>query len=199
MTEQDDRLDELLGRGRLGRPARERILQTVLRDARIVKAPWRERKLFVWGSPALAAAALAVLAVTWRPASDAMRAKGRVSSVVLSAECNGDQPTRCARNDMIVFRVEGADRAGYLAAYAEAEGSHERTWFFPLTDGGEPTVSSRAEPQVLRQGVKVSSLSAGRYDLHLVLGARPLSKSESVAGAGPDVVAVGRVAIEVAP
>jgi hypothetical protein len=200
MTAEDDRLDELLGRGRLGRPARERILQKVIRGADIAR-PWYERKFLVWGSPALAAAALAVLAVMWRPVSDTMRAKGdaRGGSIALGAECNGEQPNRCAPGDMIVFRVEGTRRSGFLAAYAQAEGSSERVWFFPLADRSEPSVSPQAEPQVLRQGVKVTSIGPGHYDVHLVLGARLLSKEEAVAGEGPDVLAVGRVAIEVVP
>jgi len=179
--------------------ARERILDGALRDAGVIPPPWYKRKVFLWGSPALACAAAVALVVGLRAPTDDMRVKGQGGRAVISVECGGVDAARCARTDKILFRVEGVPEAAYLAAYAQREGTTERVWFFPLADGTEPTVEAGDAPQVLRQGVNAGSLPAGRYDIQALLAVRPLSRSEVVAASGKGIIARRSARIEVSP
>jgi hypothetical protein len=130
-----------------------------------------------------------------------MRSKGRTPGdrAVVSVECGGRAPGTCGRDDLILFRVEAVARQGFLAAYAEPTAGGERVWFFPQADGSAPVVAAGAEPQMLRQGVAARSLSPGRYQIHIVISGRPLSKPEILSGAGPDVIAVRTAPLEVVP
>jgi hypothetical protein len=197
----NEALDNLLARGRLGGRVRESILEQALRSADVIPPPWYRSRFVLWGSPALATVALAAMALVLRPATrDTIRSKGDPGrAIVVSAECGGPNPTSCTLSDTLLFRVEGVEEQLCLAAYAEPEAGGERIWFFPLADGTEPFVLGQKEPQVLRQGVNVRSLPVGRYDIRVVLGARPLSKDEVISGAGHDVVAVRTVQLQVTP
>jgi hypothetical protein len=197
----DDSLDNLLARGRMGGRVREHVLEEALRNAEIIPPPWYRRRIFVLGSPALAALALAAVSLVLWPTRDTMRAKGDPArtAIVVSAECGGTDPNTCTQSDTLLFRFEGVEEQLYLAAFAAPEGGGERIWFFPLADGTEPTVLAQREPQVLRQGVNVRSLPVGRYDVRIVLGARPLSKEEVISGVSGDVLAVRTVRLEVKP
>jgi hypothetical protein len=196
----DERIEELLARGRLGGPIRERVLERALRDANIVRSRWYARSPFVWTLPALGTAAVAMFAVMLRPLPDAMRAKGGAGAgPVVSVECNGADPSRCAQDDTLLFRIEGAAGQAYLAAYADPDTGGERIWFFPLADGTSPVILAQQEPQVLHQGVKVRSLPSGRYQIHAVLSRRPLSKLEALSVPDGELVAARNLAIEVQP
>jgi hypothetical protein len=196
-----DRLDDLLSRGRLAGPAAERILDGALRDAGIVGPPWYRRKPVLWGSPVLVCAAAAAFLLIGRPSPDAMRSKGAAAGddAVVSVECAGRASGTCAGDDLILFRVEAVSRQGFLAAYAEPAAGGERIWFFPAAHGSAPVVTVSAEPQMLKQAVAARSLSPGRYQVHIVITARQLSKPEILSGVGPDVITVRTLPLEVTP
>jgi len=194
-----DPLDHLLGRGRMSGRAREEILEGALRDAGVIPSPWYKRRVFLWGSPAVACAAAVALVLGLRAPTDDMRAKGQGTRAVISVECGGVDAARCARTDKILFRVEGVSEAAYLVAYAQRDGTGERVWFFPLADGTEPTVAAGDAPQVLREGVNAGSLPTGRYDIQALLAVRPLSRSEVVAASGKGIIARRSTRIEVSP
>jgi hypothetical protein len=196
-----DRLDELLSRGRLAGPAAERILDGALREAGIARPPWYRRKPILWGSPVLVCAAAAAFLLIGRPSPDAMRSKGSAAGdrAVVSVECSGRSFGTCRTEDFILFRVEAVPRQGFLAAYAEPASGGERVWFFPEADGNAPVVAASTEPQMLRQAVAARSLSPGRYQVHIVITGRPVSKPEILSGAGSDVITVRIVPLEVTP
>lgn len=194
-----DPLDVLLGRGRLSGRTREKILEGALRDARVASSPWYKRKVLLWVSPAFACAVAVVLVLAGRGQTDEMRAKGRGERGVISVECGGADTVRCSRTDKILFRVEGVPKQAYLTAYGQLEGLGERVWFFPRLDGSEPVVNASDEPRVLREGVNAGSLPAGRYEVHALLSARPLSRTEIVTGSDKDIVARRTARLEVLP
>jgi hypothetical protein len=207
MTIERDRVDGLLARGRLSGPARERILHAVLRDADPVHPPWYSRafarRLFVWGSPALAGAAIAAIALTMRAPPADMREKGSaVAGALVSLECTQGEPNACSRDGMLLFRVEAVRERSYLAAYAQPLDGGERIWFFPSDAGSdEPLVEKGGEPQVLPRGVKVRSLPEGRYEVRVVLCPRRLSREEAIASrdAGVRGVTVESLPLTVGP
>jgi hypothetical protein len=194
-----DPLDQLLGRGRLSRRAKEDILEDALRDAGVIPPRWYKRKAFLWGSPAFACAAAFALVLGLRAPTDSMRAKGQGRRTVISVECGGVDPARCTRTDKILFRVEGVPATAYLVAYGQLDGTGERVWFFPMADGTEPIVAAGDEPQVLREGVNAGSLPAGRYEIHALLAPRPLSRNEIVSASDKDVIARRSTRLEVTP
>src|SRR5690349_1664117 len=113
----DDSLDNLLARGRMGGRVREHILEEALRNAEIIPPPWYERRIFVLGSPALAALALLGVSLVLRPTRDTMRAKGDPgrTAIVVSAECGGMDPNTCTQGDTLLFRLEGVEEQLYVA------------------------------------------------------------------------------------
>src|SRR5262249_8677096 len=136
-----ERLDELLARGNLSGPIRDRILEGALRDAQITRPAWYGRRGVSWGSSLLAAAALGVLALTFRHSSQSLRSKGMDGGApVISLECTRGTADRCSQEGMLLFRIERADRLSYLSAYADPLAGGPKVWFFPLEDGSEPTV-----------------------------------------------------------
>jgi hypothetical protein len=194
-----DPLDQLLGRGRLSGRTREDILDGALRDAGVVPPPLYKRRIFLWGSPAVACAAAVALVVGLRAPTDDMRTKGQGRRAVISVECGGVDVARCDRTDKILFRVEGVTKAAYLVAYAQREGTGERVWFFPVADGTEPIVAAGDAPQVLREGVSAASLPSGRYEVQALLAARPLSRNEIASASDKDVIARRSTRLEVSP
>jgi hypothetical protein len=139
----------------------------------------------LWSSPLIAGAALVVaIPLVMRVAPHDMRDKGTETSVaaIVSLECTRGPQDFCSREGMLLFRVESVRERAYLAAYAEPVEGGERTWLFPSgPDLSEPVLEPGADPEILRKGVKLESLSEGRYDVCVVLGPRPVSRDEALA------------------
>jgi hypothetical protein len=195
-------LEHLLSRGRLGGPTRERILRRALRDAGIGRLA-RPAALSWRALAALATLGAAAVAIRAIPANEALRSKDGSSSsraaVVPAIECTGLDARRCSRQDMIVFRFDGCAGGAYVAAFAQRAPSGEPLWFFPLSDGTQPALSTECGPQVLPQAIRASELGPGRYQVHVVLTRRRAAKDEILAGASRDVVATATSTLDVAP
>src|SRR5262249_34497530 len=136
-----------------------------------------------------------------RPSPDTLRSKGGSPSdtAVVSVECGGRAPGTCRSDDLILFRVEGGARPGFLAAHARPAAGGGRAWFSPQAEGRAPVVPAGTEPQMLREAVAARSLSPGRYQVHIVITRHPIPKLEILSGSGPDVMAVRTTPLEVLP
>src|SRR5262249_49600660 len=117
----DDELDRLLARGRLGGPRHERVLGKILAERR-----WRRRML--WAAPALAMAAALVLIL--RPPDGGFRARGGGEGPVIQVTCKDGQLEACPKGGTLVFRVDGATAGNYLIAWAEPVGGGSKIWYF---------------------------------------------------------------------
>jgi hypothetical protein len=195
--ERTSKLDALLAQGRLGGPAKERILAAVL-DAQ-PKPARRWQRTIIWvGSLSTAAVAVVLLALS-RPPSG-FRARGAAGAAPLvEVGCAGGDTT-CAAGATLVFRVAGALEGGFLQAYAEpmAAGG-ERVWYFPSGGAPSPFVPAGPAPQTLAEGVRVGAEQPpGRYRVHLVLSRRPLDRAETLAPPSDAVWAERDVTLEIA-
>ncbi len=193
MTHDDDELDRLLARGRLGGPARDRILAGALARA-APRRRWPRRIL--WLAPALAAAA--VLLLWLRPRDGGFRVRGG-GGPSLEVACSDGRAGACPRGGTLVFRVDGAREGGYLAAWATPAAGGERIWYFPAADGSAPAVAAQAGAQVVPLGARLGpSQPPGDYQVHLLLARRPLARAE-VDGAARDALAASVQRLTVTP
>lgn len=176
----DEALDALLARGRFGGPDRERILLGALRDAQIGAARGGVRRFAVMASSSLAAAAVVALAILrpWRAESTRPKGAPNGASVLVSLECMRGSAPRCANDTTLLFRIEGARWPTYLFAYAEGVDGSPRIWFFSPTESTAPNVQGGTEREVLRDGIRLDSLSPGHYDVHVVMSPQPLTRSD---------------------
>jgi hypothetical protein len=197
----EDELDRLLARGRMGGPARERVLGRVLettapRKARM--ASWAGVLAFV----SAGAVAATVLLVRGHP-DDSFTSKGGSAAVTPRVEvsCIDGDPSRCAMGSTLVFRAEDCEAGGYLAAFAERSGSTERLWYFPSSnDPTLPSIAAKAEPQVLPRGARIGpEHTPGRYVVTMILAKRQLTRDQIVDATSPDLLGRWTTPIEVTP
>ncbi len=182
-TRRPDDLDELLARGGLSGPARERTLEAVLEVARGERSRfWR--RLFYFATPAVATVAVGVMLLV-RPAAPGFTPKGNPGAPLLEVACKQSAGPRCPRGGTLLFRVAGATAGGFLSAYAEpASGPGERVWYLPA--GGEAAAVQATEaPQLLRLGARLGpEQPPGAYKVHLVLSKTPLDRAGALAPEG---------------
>ncbi len=202
MGRRADYLDKLLGRDRLSGPAREQILRQALKAAGVAPLlPWWRRARLGWWVPAVAGVTALVLLIHPRQTHDGFAPKGSgLREPVVEVGCLGGSALRCRTGEPLIFRVAGADAGGYLAAYAEPVGASggQRVWYFPTAGAAAAQVAAQAEPQTLRQAARLGSEQPpGRYQVHLVLSRRPLTREEALAARGPEVIAATQVLLEV--
>ncbi len=178
MSERDDELDRLLARGRLGGPARDRILEQALARARASRP--RRRARLLWLAPVLAAAAAIVLWV--RVPKDGFRARGGDGRPLVEATCKGGERARCPRGGTLVFRVDGAAGGGFLSAYATPVAGGEKIWYFPPAGGESPRLAAAAGPQLVPFGVELGAEQPpGEYELHFLITPSAPTRAEAAA------------------
>lgn len=200
-TRTDEELDRLLARGRLGGAARERVLSRVLDK---VAPAWRSPATWALGLSLAGAAAAVLTVLNVRPTPGAFTAKGGATATGphLEVLCIDGSVARCPAGSTLVFRVEGAEKGAFLAAYAVREGDPEgaRIWYFPSGDGFEPELPVGASPQIIPRGVRIGPEQApGRYAVHLALAKAFLSREAALDAATPSVLARSTTTLEVTP
>lgn len=184
----DDKLDDLLARGRLSAPRRERIFEEVERRTRAGLSA-RSKYLILAGPIALAAA----LAFVLRPES-AQRAgyasKGMYQSGI-EIGCSGGELAHCPRGSKLIFHFDPLPAAGFLHAFAEPlEPGHERVWYYPTAANPPPRVELAQVEQTLDRGIFVGpEHAAGPYRVHVIFASTPLSRDELLGSSAPNVVA----------
>jgi hypothetical protein len=204
----DDAIRLLLARGRLPGAARERILARVLRAVAAVRAPWRRLarvRAAAWVSAAAAATGATVVLLLARapsppPSPIPLRhaARGAAGAPFVQARCEGRPPAQCRRGDRLLFEVDGAERGGLLAAYAEAPAG-ERIWYFPTVAGHWGAIPARAGHVIVPEAARLEGEHApGRYALHLLVLDRPATRADLAAGRAP-ALAAAVVPLEVLP
>jgi hypothetical protein len=182
-----DKLDDLLARGRLSAPRRERIFEEVYRR---VRGGVRARsKYLVVAAPLALAAGVAFLL---RPASEkpsAYASKG-LSQSNLALGCSEGELSHCPRGSKLIFHFDPLSTAGFLHAFAEPlEPGHERVWYYPTATNPSPRVDPAAGGQTLDRAIVVGPEHApGRYRVHVVLASTPLSRDELLAASTRNVV-----------
>jgi hypothetical protein len=180
----DDSLHTLLARGKLSGEQRDRILAAVLRAH---AAPSRRRRWWPLMAAALLAAGIAVALVLRVPRgvdggdAEYLASKGADGRVLIDARCPERPPGHCRVGDLLIFEVDGAEKPGSFAGYAECERA-ERTWFFPDAAGKSPSVSASSRVEVLPRGARLGPEHAGSCRLHLFVLAEPAERAILLSG-----------------
>jgi hypothetical protein len=198
-SQRDEELQRLLARGRLGGPARERVLGRVL--DRVAPPPPKRRP---WLVPLILAlgSATAILVLVARPRPDDGRwgdKGGRPGKpVALEARC-GAAPA-CEPGATLMFSVFGATTPGYLGAYARRVESGERIWYFSAETESPRVPASDRQTEPAGRGIVIGrDHTPGHYEIHLFLSTTPLTQATLLAGGDPRVVAHAVVPIDVVP
>jgi hypothetical protein len=179
-----DEIDELLSQGRLGGPARERILERVIH---VVHPPARHRRLALAFSLATCAATAAVvIVVSGRHAAPdgELRPKGAPARTPPSIEALcGAETGVCHAGERLFFRADASPVRRWLVAYAErtdAAPPAERIWMF--RDGPDEAleIPPSMAPSILRRSVELGhGMPPGQYRItfivsnHAPTGAEP--------------------------
>jgi hypothetical protein len=197
MSEPPDNIDELLSGGRLGRPARERVLGRVLAAVEAPARAARRRRILAvtLGTGSLAAIAAAVLLFVGRttttPAGTYWAAKGaaRPAAGSIDPVCESGTAS-CRIGERLFFRVDGATSPRWLAVFAERadETPPHRIWMFPGPDGVAPEIRPTAEAAVLPRAVELGAdLRPGLYRLTVLVFDHPPTRDEAASGASADL------------
>ena len=183
-----DKLDDLLARGRLSAPRRERIFDEV--DRRVRRSARAPSKYLLVAGPIALAAGLVMLLRPPSESSGHFAAKGSARSS-FELGCSGGEISHCPRGSKLIFRLGALPSGGFLHAYAEPlERGRERIWYFPTAANLPPRVEPAAEGSILERGMVVGPEHAtGLYKVHVVLASTPLSREELLASPAQNVVA----------
>jgi hypothetical protein len=187
-----DKIDDLLARGRLGAPRRERIFEEVHR--RVRGGPVARSKVLVIAGPLALAAGLLLLLRPEGGAPGAYAPKGS-SSAQVEVSCSGGELSHCPHGSKLIFRLDALAASGFLHAFAEPqEKGQERVWYYPTAVNAPPRLEPAAEGQILDRAIVVGMEHApGRYRVHIVVASRSLSREELLRAEAPDVVATNIV------
>jgi hypothetical protein len=106
---------------------------------------------------------------------------------VVDVECTAGTLRACPHGAHLLFH---SSKAGYLAAYADPVGGGERIVYFSA-EGDAPFVGAPSAPDRPADRVVVvgPEHQRGDYDVHVVLGSRPLSIAEAHDVRTPVVIA----------
>jgi hypothetical protein len=188
MSKDQERLERLLARGRLGGPGRERIFERALRTAgvdggRARGLAWRWRWPIRLAPVALGVAAAVLLL---RPVDqDGFRAKGGgADTPQVEAVCTAPAAGACSQKGKLAIRVQALPADAFLIGYVTPAGAdvpEVRRWFSPASeDEGAPRVEAGEAPRILPRGVPLDAFAPGRYDVHLRLVARPVTRADAL-------------------
>jgi hypothetical protein len=194
-------LDRLLARGALSGREREDVLARVLERTARPAARARVRPLIfgVAGLAVCAAAAVAVAAAWPRRDTGAFASRGaQDQGIHVEIACSGARLSACPVGSHLVFSASGA-APGYLAAWAEPVAGGERIWYFSA-ERDAPSILPTATAAPLDRAVEIGPEHAiGKYFVHIVVGAHPLSREQALRGDPGSILASETAAIEVIP
>ena len=194
----DEELRRLLARGRLGRSAKERMLDRVLersapaRPAR--RRPWLLALTLAVGS------GVAVLVLVMRP-HDELRAKGSPGgqAVALEARCPGQAAGHCRQESALVFSVFGADQPGHFQAYAVSTRG-DKIWYFSAETRAPWVAASTEVTRPVGRSVVIGPEHApGPYQLHLFLTREPLPMDVLLHDSDPRILARATLPLIIEP
>jgi hypothetical protein len=194
-------LDTLLSRGGLSGATRERILERVLAQTHPTRLG---RRATIAASILVPAAACALLFASGMHGNGqvggydtlSLRARGGPSSAVrVEVECTGGALLACPRGSRLVFRAWPGDRPGYLVAFADPSGGGERIWYFS-SDSTSPRLGNGWVERAVRIGDEHRS---ERYDIHVLIAARPLSRAEAASPNPPSLIGSETFAVRLTP
>jgi hypothetical protein len=190
MNRSDGEIDRLLARGGLGGATREQILDQILDTSRVAER--RPQRWRLWlGASTLALSAAAAVVLVARPAAEPeFRAKGPATAApVLDVGCAAASLAACPSGSTLVFSVLGATVPGHLQAWAERPEGGERIWYLSA-ETQTAALGPGPGTQAARSGVKIGEEHGpGRYVVHLVFSASPLSRATLLAGGAPGILA----------
>jgi hypothetical protein len=183
-TPSDDELDMMLAEGRLGGAAKDRIFDAVASRVRPRRRFLNLRGLLAAGLMVSAAATALLLVPRAREAGFGVKGGGGAPGPTLEISCAGGTLAACPIGSRLVFGVEGAE-SGYLAAYADPTAGGERIWYFSR-DSQSPALAPVAGTQVAKKAILLGAEHApGRYRVHVLVTAQPLSRAELSQGPSP--------------
>ncbi len=104
--------------------------------------------------------------------------------------CAGGSLDACPLGSRLLFVASAGARPGYVAAYAEpAGGGGERVWYFSSDRDAPAIPAASAAAAPLDSAVQIGpEHRVGRYLVHVVVGARPLSRDEALHPAAGDAL-----------
>jgi hypothetical protein len=185
VTIPDDKLDELLARGRLSGRQVDEIWDNVWDRVEPSTRPRRRpflRPFFVFGG--VLASAAAAWSFFARPAPEHFTPRGEptVASGAVSIGCASSGRAVCRTGETLMFSVNGALAHGFLGAYAEriGEPSAERIWYFPNAGGASPAVPTSTGTVVLADGIRIGEEQPpGRYRVTIWTSPRAFDRAEA--------------------
>jgi hypothetical protein len=191
----DPDIDFLLARGALSGPQREEALERILDRVAPRKKTSRRRWAVVGALAAamVAATILVMLVARSKPHAmdDAFAARGTsAAGMRVEIACTGAKLDACPLGSRLLFTASGGTRPGYLAAYAEpVSGGGERVWYFS-GEGDAPTIAAGTGPSApLEAAVEIGpEHRVGRYLVHVIVAARPLSREEALRPGGDSLL-----------
>jgi len=195
----DPYVDALLTPHALSGSEREQLLDGVLDRV----APLRERsqgRRFAFVAIGIAACAGAGIALNLRAGEGgAFTSRGSSGGVHVELVCSGGTLAACPRGSHLLFVPSTGGRSGYLAAYAEPSGGGERICYFS-GEGQSPSITPAAGQKPLDQAIEVGpEHRSGRYSVHVILAARPLSRAEILRGDTGPILASQTMEFAVVP
>jgi hypothetical protein len=198
----DDELDYLLSRGKLGGSQRERILKAALSASREgFWERWRGKIAWSAGGLAFATGAAVLLLVLRAPRDDAasFQVKGPGDAPLIVVSCLGAQVNACPSGSKVAFALEGGrDKGGFLTAYAQPSTPGERVWY--LTNEAVVEAATGTEPRVIRKAALIGNgHPPGSYRVHAFYTRRPVAR-EALADLAPgDTLAKVELDLVVSP
>ena len=199
MRRPDAELDDLLARGRLSAPARERIWARLSWFTRVRRA--LAGRALRWGVVIpLASVAVIVLALRLRTSGrDAFVAKGGGGSSI-DVECDQGSLTACPTGSRLIFRHARSEQRGYLEAYSDPVGrAGERVWYFPARAGASPRLDA-SQGGVLSDAVVLGpEHPPGDYAIHVLVSTRALDRREAVAPEEATIIERAVIPLRVVP
>lgn len=154
----DDDLHSLLAQGGLSGAQRDRIFENVV-AAQTSARSW-PRWVGVAAGVLLPVAALVALGISRRgPAAEDgewLVPKGDGAGPTIEARCPERKPGECRAGDRLIFEIDGAEKGGFFAGYADCVGK-ERVWYAPGSDGKLPAVPPTRGHAVVPRAARIGA------------------------------------------
>jgi hypothetical protein len=171
---ENDEIDRLLARGRLGGPRHEsiaaRVIASSARRARPAAAPL---------AGAIAVGGLGAILLVGRLTShgeDGFHSKGQsADKASLDLTCVGGSLGACPVGSTLMFSAGGMPEKAFLGAYADPDGPGQRIWYFSARTEAPLLARGDGPMRPLRRGIRIGAEhTSRRYRVHVLLTGRPL-------------------------